>query len=207
MLRRLILSTACTVVVALAPVSVMAGVKVRSAGASVLFPVDAAEYGRPPPGRHGEVWATLFALTFDVTEVRDEWAHEAFLKALQSAEQWNAGDAAAQESFSFTTMVFPGRLAAILWSATCEPAPAARRSYTCRLIEVGGAPGREYFAWVRDPTREDTQPYLVQQIVVRNDRLYLLTYSGSGTAKGPAPTRPSTSRQKAFLNSLRFDGP
>lgn len=202
MLRILAIFATCALVMA---GSARADTRVTSAGATVTFPVERPKYGRPQPGRHGETWATLFALTFDKTEVRDERDLDALVLALKSAEQWNAQLPATGELFSFTTMAFPNSLAAILWDDRCRPPSTDRQNYECRAIEVDGVSGREYLARTRDPA--GSRSYFAQQVVVRNDRLYLLSYLAEDGAPTLEEGRPSTPRQRAFLSSLRFDGP
>lgn len=186
-----------------------AGTRIAAGGATVEFPIGTPRSGFGDPKikhRHGDPWILLFASTFDKTTVTDPEDQEALGAAIMSAEVWSVGHADTQEVFWFATMAFPSSLAASLWDARCRPAAPEER-LTCRAITAGDAPGREYVFRAKDPLRLGVRPYLVQRIVVRNDRLYLLAYDGAENAALPEAEHPLSPRQAAFLNSLRFAGP
>jgi hypothetical protein len=125
---------------------------------------------------------------------------------MKSPETWRAFDEATEQGFSFTTAPFPDRLAANVWAKTCMP-PTEQRPFICRPVRVDGAAGREYLARARNPLQPDDRGYIVLQVVVRNGRLYLLTYSGVEAGAGAPSDHPSTPDQESFLNSLRFGDP
>lgn len=180
--------------------------RLTAGGATVTFPVGTPQStAGVKHGRHGDPLLMLFVLTFDKTKIepQDMAAFEADIAGLTHAETWIAVDEARQQGFSFTTAPFPDRLAANVWTETCMPS-TRERPFVCRPIRVSGAVGREYLSRGADPTRPGERPYTVQQVVVRNDRLYLLTYSGAEDAARPPAKHPSTPQQKAFLRSLRF---
>ena len=186
----------------------LAQARLTAGGATVTFPLGTPRsMAGVKHGRHGDPTLMLFVYTFDKTKIapEDMAAFETDIAGLTQAETWSAADEATQQGFSFTTAPFPDRLAASVWAETCMP-PTKERPFVCRPIKVGGAAGREYLFSGPDPTRPGERPYLVQQVVVRKDRLYLLTYSGAEDASRPPAKHPSTREQKAFLRSLRFDG-
>jgi hypothetical protein len=186
-----------------------AGTRIAAGGATVEFPIGTPRSGIGDPKikhRHGDPWIFLFASTFDKTKVTDPDDMEALGAAIRRAEVWSVGHADTQEWFWFATMPFPNSLADSLWDESCRPAAPAERP-TCRAMTIYSAPGREYFFRAKDPLRPGVRPYLVQWIVVRDDRLFLLAYDGADSAALPEAEHPLSPHQAAFLNSLRFAGP
>jgi hypothetical protein len=121
--------------------------------------------------------------------------------ALQTARVWSVLNPNTGEAFWFATMEFSSELSARLKNKECRSGEVAddfTRS-SCQEATVGGESGRDYVSRTTFPSGPVAQSYLVQRIIVRDNRLYLLAYSN-----GQKTAARSGSR---FLNSLRFEGP
>jgi hypothetical protein len=187
------------------PAAAIAETRVSAGGATVAFPIGAPERGTGAADtRHGDSLMSLFAETFGKDRGSPEEGKE-LVAALKSMEAWHVHAIEPRQGFVFVTMAFPDTLARSLWAESCEPPSQDRPD--CRRVRVGGAYGREYLFRARNSLQPEDRSYVVEQIVVRKDRLYLLTYFGAEDEARPASEHPSSPEQEAFLRSLRFGHP